>query len=163
MDSEKQVTSWWNKNKKAILLSLGGLFLLAILAIVFLMLSGPLIPGTFCTLVGCVGGLNVEVIGLPDATPFETSITYPSGETQILFCPGETDESIPFEKVCSEKGVFFALPPDVNPPPKITVTITTSAGKWTEVFQPDYQKFQPNGPGCEPTCYNATIVMNISK
>lgn len=114
-----------------------------------------------CTLIGCIGGIEVEVVGLPESTPFEISLTFPSGETQTLKCGGEIDESIPFEKTCSSKGAFFSLPSDSEPPEVIAVTVTMSAGQWTETIFPEYEEFLPNGEGCLPTCYTADIVINI--
>ena len=153
--------NWWSRNKKILLTILGGLFVLAILVVIFLMVSGPLIPTNMCTLVGCIGGIEVEVVGLPESTPFEVSLAFPSGETQTLKCGGETDESVPFENVCSLNGAFFGLPSDVEPPEVIAVTVTTSAGQWKETIFPEYEEFLPNGEGCLPTCYNADIVINI--
>lgn len=155
--------NWWSRNKKVLLRILGGLFVLAILVVIFLMVSGPLIPANMCTLVGCIGGIEVEVVGLPESTPFEINLTLPSGETQTLKCGGEIDESIPFEKTCSSKGAFFSLPSDSEPPEVITVTVTTSAGQWTETIFPEYAEFLPNGEDCPPICYNADIIINIAE
>lgn len=152
--------NWWNKK---IWLVLAGFAFLAFAIFVILMVSGPLISTKMCTLVGCVGGIEVEIVGLPESTPFEISLTFPSGETQTLMCGGEIDESIPFEKTCSSKGAFFNLPSDSERPEVIAVTVTTSAGQWTETILPEYEKFQPNGAGCEPICYNATLKMNFSQ
>ncbi|MFZ5912250.1 MAG: hypothetical protein ACOYYU_19765 [Chloroflexota bacterium] len=150
--------SW--SNKKAWLVLLGGIVLILAIVLV-LMVSGPVIPGKMCTLVGCVGGVNVEVTGLPESTPFEVSLIFPSGERQSLECSGKAEESVPFEGTCSSTGAFFGLPPDAEPPTEITVEITTSSRVWTEIVHPEYEIHQPNGDGCPPVCYNADIVISI--
>ena len=155
--------NWWSRNKKNLLTILGGFFVLAILVVIFLIASGPLIPTNMCTLVGCIGGIKVEILGLPESTPYEVSLAFPSGETQTLKCSGETDESIPFEKTCSSKGAFFSLPSDSEPPEVVAVTIVTSAGQWTETIFPEYEEFLPNGEGCPPICYNADIIITVAE
>ena len=144
-------------------LILAGLAILVIAIVVILMFSGPLISTKMCTLVGCIGGIEVEIHGLPESTPYEVSLAFPSGETQTLKCSGETDESIPFEKTCSSKGAFFSLPSDSEPPEVVAVTIVTSTGHWTETIFPEYEKFQPNGEDCPPICFNADIVIDIAE
>ena len=160
MGWEKQVMSWWNKKHTLIF---AGIAVFVIVIVAILTITGPLGPTQFCTLVGCVGGLQIELEGLPSSTPFEIAITFPSGETQTLNCGGEKDESIPFEKSCSPNGAFFALPPDVKPPKEITVTVKTSAGQWARKVQPKYGKFQPNGEDCPPVCYNANISITLGQ
>jgi len=155
--------NWWNRNKKVVLIVLGGGFALAVIALVFLMVSGPIIGDRMCTLVGCVGGLEIELIGLPEATPFEISVAFPSGETQTLACGTENDQSEAFVKSCSPKGMFLSLTPDVEPPKEITVTVTVNGKQTSEVFRPEYNKLQPNGEDCPPTCYSAKITLNIAQ
>jgi hypothetical protein len=155
--------NWWSRNKKVLLIISGGLLALIAITFVFLMVSGPTIGGQMCTLVGCIGGLEIELLGLPNATPYEISIVFPFGETQTLTCGTENDQSEAFVKSCSPSGAFFSLTPDVEPPEEITVTVEANGKKVTQVFNPQYEKFQPNGVGCEPICYNATIQMNISR
>jgi hypothetical protein len=54
-------------------------------------------------------------------------------------------------------GIFFA---DYTPQ-QLTVRVVTPAGEATESFQPTYEKFQPNGEDCSPTCWRATVVMGL--
>jgi hypothetical protein len=150
-----------NWSNKKVWLVLAGIIVLVFAVILVLMVSGPFVPVQMCTLVGCIGGIDIKVIGLPESIPFEVSLKFPSGETQTVKCGGETDESIPFETSCPPDGAFFSLPPDVKPPQEITATVTTSDGQWTETVQPEYEKFQPNGDDCPPICYTADIVIWI--
>ena len=155
--------NWWNRSKNTLPLILGGLLVVAVFVVIVLIVSGPSFPSKMCTLVGCVGGIEVEIVGLPESTPFEISLTFPSGETQTLKCGGESDESVPLENVCSVNGALVGLPSDVVPPEVIAVTVTTSATKWKEAIFPEYKEFQPNGEDCPPICYNADIIITVAE
>lgn len=151
--------NWRNKNKKILVLVFAGLLLLAGVAVVAAILAGPMIG---CTMMGCIGGLDITLTGLP-ASEYQISVTSPSGETQSLTCgPGVTDESVAFEKSCSPDGAFFRLDTDTAPPKKVTVTVSVNGQTFSQEFQPDYQKFQPNGRNCLPTCYSAAIEIKIT-
>jgi hypothetical protein len=124
-----------------------------------MMAAGPVIG---CTLVGCVGGLDINLTGLPTSN-YQISLTFPSGETKTLNCgPNVADESVAFVKNCSPDGVFFSLDQDTVPPKEITVTVVVDGEIFSQEFFPEYAKLQPNGKNCSPTCYSATIEMKIT-
>ena len=52
--------NWRNKNKKIILLTFTGLILLVGVIVISVMMLVPIVG---CTLVGCIGGINVELSG----------------------------------------------------------------------------------------------------
>ena len=152
--------SWWSKSKKLVLATSTVILLVAVGVFAALKMRGPV----FCTLVGCSGGLTVEVIGLPPSTPYQISISLPFGEKRTLTCVfGEPNQVDSFDQSCSQTGAFFRLESDVKPPEKVTVTVEANGNQFTQTFNPTYGKFQPNGPGCAPVCYNANIKMNIPK
>lgn len=154
--------NWWSKNKKIVLLSFAGLLLVVgAVTVLSMMLVAPRTSGQLCTLVGCVGGLNIELAGLPADASYQAILSFPSEKTNTLSC-GSNDNSIPFEKSCSTNGAFFSLDPDISPPDEITVTIVLDGKQVSQDFRPVYEKFQPNGENCSPVCYNATIKMNVS-
>jgi hypothetical protein len=155
--------NWWNRNKKIVLIISGGLLALIAVVVFFLMASGPVVSDQFCTLMGCVGDLNIEIAGLTANTPFEVSVVYPSGETQTLTCGTEAEQAEPFVSSCSPTGAFFSLTPDVEPPQEITVIVTIDGKQTSEVIQPAYEKFQPNGEDCPPVCYTAKILFNLAQ
>jgi hypothetical protein len=151
--------NWWNKNKKVLLLVLVGLLFLSGVVIVVATLAGPMVG---CTLMGCLGGMDITLMGLP-ASEYQISVTYPSGEIQSLTCgPSAADESMAFENSCSPNGAFFRLDNDTVPPKKVTVTVIVNGQTYSQEFQPKYQKLQPNGRNCPPTCYSASIEMKIT-
>lgn len=149
--------NWWSKYKKFILIVLAGVLMLAFGMVVALKVRGPVV----CTLVGCSGGLTIEVTGLPASSDYQISISFPSGETRTLIC-GSDAETNTFDQSCSQTGAFFRLETDANPPKQITVTVEANGKSVKKVFNPKYEKFQPNGAGCEPICYNAVVKMNFS-
>jgi hypothetical protein len=156
---ENPAMNWWSRNKKILILVSIGLLLLTGVVIVVAVLAGPVIG---CTLVGCVGGLDITLTGLSTSN-YQISLTFPSGETKTLNCGSNVaDESVAFEKSCSSDGAFFRLDPDTAPPKKVTVTVVVDGKAFSQDFSPKYEKFQPNGKNCPPTCYNATIEMKIT-
>ena len=151
---------WLIKNPMTKFYIIAGTVLFMFAVIFAVLLTGP---REGCALIGCVGGLEIELAGLPAKTPYEISIAFLSGEIQTLACGTENDQSEAFVKSCSPNGAFFSLPSDVEPPKEITVTVTVNGNQTSEVFRPDYQKLQPNGEDCPPVCYGAEILMNISQ
>jgi hypothetical protein len=150
--------NWWSKYKKIILIVVAGVLVLAIGAVVALMARGQIA----CTLVGCSGGLTIDVVGLPPSANYQISVSFPSSETRTLTCGSEAETNT-FDQSCSQTGAYFRLATDVNPPQEITVTVEANGKSITQVFNPTYEKFQPNGKSCEPICYNATVQMDISE
>jgi len=158
----KQVMSWWSKYKKAWLI-LASSFALICLAIIALRLVGPRLGEDFCTLVGCLGGIQIIVEGLPDATVYELDIRNLHGMKQSITCKVGVDEFQILGDSCVPNGAAFTLNQDEVPPEEITVTITVEEKKFTKVFRPVYDKFRPNGEDCPPVCYSAIITMKLSQ
>ena len=151
--------SWWSKNTKLVIAS-AIILMVAFGAFIAYKIRGPL----FCTLVGCSGGLHVEVTNLPASSPFQISITLPFGKTRTLLCdPNNADQVDSFEQSCSPSGAYFQLPTNVKPPKRVTVAVTADGKTVTQIFTPTYEKFQPNGAGCEPTCYSASLEFKFAQ
>jgi hypothetical protein len=151
MVSAKQAIRWWNS--------------LLFLVVSFLLIScSQTLPeqGTMCTLIGCAGGVTIEFPQLPPGESYEVQLSLPSGETKTLRC-GEGTNQIPFEMVCTENEVFFALPNDAPPPEQISITVTADGETFSREFSPVFEKFQPNGEDCPPVCYNATVQFQLSQ
>jgi hypothetical protein len=103
--------------------------------------------GGACTLIGCTDGIMVSFeTPPPDGTLVE--LEGPFGVPWRVECGVDLD--------CGT-GIFFA---DYTPQ-QLTVRVVTRAGEATESFQPTYEKFQPNGEDCSPTCWRATVVMGL--
>jgi len=152
--------NWWNKYKKFILIAVVILLVLAVGTVVAILVRGPIA----CTLVGCSGGLTVDVTGLPAATPYQIKVSFPSGETRTLTCGTDpTTQTNTFDYSCTQTGAYFRLGSNGNPPKDVAVTVDVNGKSVTQLAHPKYEKFQPNGAGCEPVCYSATVQINISQ
>ena len=152
MVSAKQATPWWSKR---FILAISSLF-----ACAFLLTScDSVLPQKMCTLVGCSGGLSIDIADLPSGVEYQVSLILPSGDMITQVCDANPEAS--FEKSCSEKGVFIALPTDVDPPESITIEVFVDGQTYTKDFTPIYEEFQPNGEGCPPICYNAVVLFQI--
>lgn len=113
-----------------------------------------------CTLVGCSGGLSIDIDNLPAGAKYQVSLMLPSGDTITQVC--DENPEISFEKSCTETGVFLALPVDTAPPDSVTIEVTLNGQTYTKDFTPTYEKFQPNGENCPPICYNADILFQTT-
>ncbi len=159
MDYGSPAMSWLSKNKKSILLIFTGLSLFVGVTVVLILMFGPIVG---CSLVGCRGGIQVELEGLPAAIPYQVLLSSPSDEIGTISCdPGAEDNPNSFEKSCLANGAYFSLEPDVLPSDEVTVTVLVGESRVSQDFHPAYKKFQPNGMNCDPVCYSATIRMKI--
>ena len=140
---------WWSRG----LLLVAGSFLL--------ISCGTVAPAQVCTLVGCNGGISIDIAGLPQNTNYEVSLILPSGERITQVCDEAPEVS--FKRSCTESGAFIALAPDDLPPDTVTIEVVMDGKTYTHEFKPDYEKYQPNGEDCPPICYNATINFQLTE
>ena len=94
-----------------------------------------------CTLVGCVNGVRIKFDRVPD----------PGTVVQLEF-PGASPWRLECDVAC-DGGVFF---PDLRAD-RVRVRIITPTSEAFYEIRPDYVESRPNGPRCEPTCFNATV------
>ena len=154
---------WLIKNPMTKFYIIAGTTLSMFVIILAAAITAKINSSKMCTLVGCIGGIEVKVVDLPESTPFTVGIVFPSGETQFVSCSGNAPESIPFENSCSSNIAFFGLPADAKPPKEITVIVVTESGQWKKVIRPEYEEFQPNGEDYPPICYNADIIITVAE
>jgi hypothetical protein len=103
--------------------------------------------GIACTEIGCSDGLSVSLDGTaPTGTIIE--VEDEDGSTMSIECGVDWP--------CQNSVFFAGFTPD-----RVTVTVTNAAGVRTAVFDPDYEAFRPNGPGCEPECVQAVVDMEL--
>lgn len=146
----KRATRWWNSTVPILA---SGLLLACNAG-----LSGDP-AGKICTLVGCVGGISIDISGISLAGGYEVSLLLPTGERITQVCNGNPETG--FERSCHETGAFFALPPDVPPPDQVKVEVTVAGETYSEGFAPVYERYQPNGEDCPPICYSAKLVIQV--
>jgi hypothetical protein len=100
-----------------------------------------------CTEIGCSNGLHVTFGATPVAgTVVQAEI--PGGAPWRVECG--------VDQQC-EHRVFF---PDLRPD-WVMIRITSPAGELLHEVRPQYVESRPNGPGCEPTCFNATVELSL--
>ena len=100
-----------------------------------------------CTLIGCVNGLRITFDATPD-----------SGTVVQAEVPG----AAPWRVVCDVDqpcfgGVFF---PEFSPD-WLLVRITSPEGEVVHEVRPEYVVSRPNGPGCDPLCFIATVELAL--
>ena len=95
-----------------------------------------------CTLIGCASGLSVRA---PAAAtlPFTVIAREPGGATRTAQCT----QSAP----CL--GVMFT---DFQPT-AVNIEVIWATGSARKDFRPTYTRSAPNGEGCGPVCFQATV------
>jgi hypothetical protein len=132
--------------------------------------------GSSCTLIGCDGGLRIDF----------TRSAWPAGNYSVFVVMDANQQALcqvklpmsPTESagICNAEDVLLAtsgqmLPANqqsilgvrINGVPK-TVNVTIKRDGQTELaadVTPTYVTSQPNGPGCEPTCTQATAQLPV--
>lgn len=160
MDWVKPVILWWNKNKKSVL----KIFLLcaglAVLCLLVLMFSGPLISKyVFCTsAVSLDNRLGVELSGIPESTPYQVTFHFPQGETQSVSCVFGSEDR---KNGCEKSGAFIHMPIEAHAPEKFSLTVLINEKQISKTFRPLYLKSRPIGSKCPVTSYNETVHLTI--
>ena len=94
-----------------------------------------------CTLIGCSSGLSIAIEGPADG-PF--TIEASDGSVMETFaCPAGAR---------CERATFDEFTPE-----QVTVRVIAGGDTATTTSTPTYTTLQPNGPGCPPTCRQATV------
>lgn len=119
-------------------------------------------PPKICTLIGCLGGISIDIPDLQAGAEYQVRLLTPSGNVETVTC-GNGNESVPFDTSCTASGAFFALEADIAPPETITIEVIIDGVTYSREFQPEYEKSQPNGAGCSPVCYSASINFEFIK
>lgn len=103
-----------------------------------------------CTLLGCQDSLT---IGLTGARPksFAIDIGYDmDGEYVQVTRRCENGRWAANDQPCTE--IQLETAPNV-----VTITAHWSGNSTSQVYEPEYEPFRPNGPNCEPVCQVSTI------
>ena len=122
-----------------------------------------------CTMLGCVDGFDVAFPDQPSAagtwsvvvkTPKDTrtcTVKVPfAGIDPGVVCSGDLQLNTSGSALAASQhrisGVHLA-----DTPTQVTVTVQRDGAKVAEqAFAPAYKSSTPNGPGCGPTCSNAS-------
>lgn len=133
------------------------------LLFVAFMFFQPLFGGLhMCTMVGCLRS-GIEIRFSDNHHPGRFEITLETPDTiQKLKCPDDGGiTSTILTSRCYANGAFFRGNSDF-PPPEVTVTVFIHGYVISKKFQPNYDTYEVNGPGCAPVCYLATIEFDLS-
>jgi len=105
--------------------------------------------GQACTQIGCDDGINVQV---SDERPDSLSLTiYLDDETEAF-------DSI----VCTNQEPSCVLRTGGITPETVTVEIKWDTEEYRQIFTPEYESFQPNGPDCPPVCNIALLEIDLT-
>lgn len=102
-----------------------------------------------CTEMACFDGLLVIVTGSA-GEEYEITVSDTAGASQSTDCVARSDGTC----VWDFPGYH---------PTEITVLVSGGGVTATRTVQPEYVRSQPNGPGCSPICYRATVEMDLDE
>ena len=105
--------------------------------------SNPASEERVCTLIGCNSGLNIALAGAADG-PFRIEATDGTAVHEFDCPAGARCERISFDEF---------------QPESVTVRVIAAGDTATTTSRPTYTTVQPNGPGCPPSCRQATVTV----
>lgn len=122
--------------------------------------SDDLYPfSTSCTEIGCSSFLRIELLFASELTKNDVNVVVEHSDRSFSCSFGSDNDPC-------RQGFQPDIGTPVDPanlvvllsetPTQVRVTATSATGTETVVVQPDYQRSQPNGPDCPPTCYSAS-------
>lgn len=130
-----------------------------------------------CTLVDCDDRLRITIVQHelePTALgDYDVLVHFQGGESVNLVCevtaeggechvPGEVDGGAPTGPSggCAANGQLFVTIRDSSE--RVTVEVWSGDDLLgEELLEPEYDKNQPNGPDCPPTCYDGEALMLV--
>ena len=118
-----------------------------------------------CRSKSCKGEINVYLIGLPSASHFTVTISFPSDETRLVTCGDEgSDKTASFDNRCLKAGASFGLDENMEMPREINVIVDVDGKRISKVFDnPSTMVNHPNGDDCLPVCYSTSLLIDVSQ
>ena len=119
-----------------------------------------------CTLLGCADSIDVGMINEWDIVVerYSARLTFPTGEVELGCEYGHTVSlrvAGPLQAHCSSTGEVRVAPTDGHLPADIRANAWTQtrAGGYEGPLR--YELSSPNGLGCEPHCWHASITVQL--
>lgn len=104
---------------------------------------------SYCTHVGCNDGFSITI---SDERPDSLSIN--------IYLNDNTDAFV--TRLCTHQDNPCIIGINEQTPGVVSVEIDWKNGEFNEIFNPEYEDIQPNGPSCPPTCAIAKIEIDLS-
>lgn len=109
--------------------------------------SGCLLETQSCTLLGCDDGVQITWSG---AAASDRGVVTLDGVARPFDCAAAN--TLPVQ--CTPTGLRVT-----GRPVTVQIEVTTAAGVRRATLTPAYTATRPNGPDCEPVCYQATVAV----
>lgn len=105
-------------------------------------------PVQACTLIGCESGLEVQLVGTPPEA-YRVEASAPGQPTpRVVECTATNP--------CGPRVFLRDFTPE-----SATIRLIVGADTATRTVRPSYETVQPNGPGCPPTCRQASVQIDL--
>lgn len=128
---------------------MGTVRLIVILAVLSLVGCAPFERG--CPPVGCLDGLSVELVNL-EPGPLRLAVHLPDGTVLTEECAESRSPS------CRTRFFFEGVVVE-----EVTLRLTTATRTIVEVHRPDYSRKPGGFGGCQISCRQAHITINMSR
>jgi len=121
-------------------------------ALPLLLLAALAAPGCLgetqsCTLIGCDDGVQIAWSG---AAASDRGVVTLDGVARPFDCAAANAPPVQ----CTPTGLRVT-----GRPVTVQIELTTAAGVRRATFAPAYTAARPNGPDCDPVCYQATVTV----
>ncbi len=103
--------------------------------------------GQVCTEIGCSDGLFVTLRAAPGGE-YTLTATAATGEDRNGRCV-----------ITSDGSCLVGFPGFL--PDEVTLAVSGDGQQASVTLEPDYEQFQPNGPGCPPVCRQASVEIDL--
>ncbi len=134
--------------------------------------------GKICTEIGCVDGFRVDFHKdhwEPGSYSFhieaDGEVSDCTGNLPLKACSSESNLTCTGSKRFIIAEVGCAMAPEQQSfneihfegaPKQVTISISHDGSELVkQIFEPEYTDSQPNGPGCEPICHQASATMTL--
>ena len=150
-----------NPNRKVFryfAIRLGAIIVVLIAVVAVILTKFP--PHRTCSKIVCNDSLTLE-FSHSLAFPYTIDLTGSGGEAAHITCSttgtGEISTGGQVTATCNPNSLTV----DHFTPRQVTIKVTWPSGSYTTTTRPVYDTYQPNGPDCQPTCYQATFELTL--
>lgn len=116
-----------------------------------------------CTLIGCASGLQVTLEGESvdlGVANWRLEVTSPQGNVSCV----DGEDVVTGQFSCSSTFGAFLVSENFMPESATFTALRNDEVVWGPQDRAlTFREFQPNGPGCDPTCISASVIVDLGE
>lgn len=137
---------------------LGAILIILIALVAVILTKFP--PKHVCTQIACSDSLTLNFSHNLDY-PYTADLIGNNGEATRVTCDTTGNVSTSSGGLVTAVCQANALTINQFTPRQVTIKITWSSDSYTTITRPEYDIYEPNGPDCQPTCYQAIVELTL--